>query len=314
MSTYLSLFNFHKVWIFLTIVLFCLLSLWSTSLPTPTAGHHNVTKQIPNFNDLKRVELEALAGRKQTDPFLINYLRQHHLYPPSTKKYRYSKLYGFRVKYINESRKVTKIIQKYLKNKRNGVFVEAGANNGADELSNTLVLERDYNWTGLLIEGSPIVFPKLIAAHRKSWKSDLLLSKSPKTKMTLFKSPFNVYAGKDAGALNENPVAVMGKDTKTPLLGFELLSVPLYSLIAACKYRTIDYLSLDVEGSELEILKNFPFDKVLIRTMIVEVNVMGQPGTKELVKFLTSKGYHKHSPNPTPRDIIFIHKSVMVNK
>ena len=41
--------------------------------------------------------------------------------------------------------------------------------------------------------------------------------------------------------------------------------VPLYSILLAFNNPTIDYFSLDVEGSELAILKTIPFDKVDIR-------------------------------------------------
>jgi len=268
------------------------------------------------ISDHVRVELDDLEGLPQNDSFLIGYLRQHHLFPPSSREYRYSQLEPKQARYIRESsRRTRKIIQKYLKNKTNGVFVEALAYNGADESSNTLVLERDYNWTGLLVEGSPLVFPKLIAAHRKSWKSDVFLSKYPRTQLRILKQGPG-YAGKKRREYSDNPVVVMAKDGKTPMLNFEVLTVPLYSLVAASQIDVIDFLSLDVpdvEGTELEILMNFPFEKVLIRTMTVEVNIMGKRRAKRLTKFLSSKGYRQLPSQPKSRDRIFIHKSVINN-
>ena len=41
--------------------------------------------------------------------------------------------------------------------------------------------------------------------------------------------------------------------------------LPLYSILMAFNNPTIDYFSLDVEGSELAILKTIPWDKVDIR-------------------------------------------------
>ncbi len=39
----------------------------------------------------------------------------------------------------------------------NGFFVELGANNGVDQ-SNTYLLQKNYGWTGLLIEPSPVKY------------------------------------------------------------------------------------------------------------------------------------------------------------
>jgi len=39
----------------------------------------------------------------------------------------------------------------------------------------------------------------------------------------------------------------------------------LFSLLTALKITTIDYLSLDVEGAELRVLQNIPFDMINIK-------------------------------------------------
>ena len=41
--------------------------------------------------------------------------------------------------------------------------------------------------------------------------------------------------------------------------------LPLYSILLALDNPTIDYFSLDIEGSELDVLKTIPFDKVDIK-------------------------------------------------
>jgi len=48
-----------------------------------------------------------------------------------------------------------------------GIFVEIGANNGLTG-SNTLLLERCFGWTGLLIEANPDTFHKLLQSGRNS--------------------------------------------------------------------------------------------------------------------------------------------------
>lgn len=40
---------------------------------------------------------------------------------------------------------------------------------------------------------------------------------------------------------------------------------PLYTYLLALNITVIDYFSLDVEGSELNVLKTIPFDKINIK-------------------------------------------------
>jgi len=47
---------------------------------------------------------------------------------------------------------------------------------------------------------------------------------------------------------------------------YERPSFPLYSIIAATgEFTQIDFFSLDVQGAEIGILKNYPFEKIPIR-------------------------------------------------
>jgi len=52
----------------------------------------------------------------------------------------------------------------------------------------------------------------------------------------------------------------------------------------------IDYLSLDVEGSEMDILKSFPFDKHCIRYATIETNG-DKEKEKEVEAFMAERGY-----------------------
>jgi hypothetical protein len=45
----------------------------------------------------------------------------------------------------------------------------------------------------------------------------------------------------------------------------QLQSLPLYTVLLALGKTNVDYLSLDVQGSEMEVLGTIPFDKVTIQ-------------------------------------------------
>ena len=56
----------------------------------------------------------------------------------------------------------------------------------------------------------------------------------------------------------------------------EIQCLPLTSIIKALGNPTIDYLSLDIEGAELQVLQSVAFDEVDIKVISIEVNHIGQ--------------------------------------
>ena len=76
---------------------------------------------------------------------------------------------------------------------------------------------------------------------------------------------------------------------------YDMQCFPLYSLLrAAAGNVTVNYLSLDIEGAELQVLRTLPWDKVDIEVMTVETNHAGEvfPGTRQDVRdYLALRGY-----------------------
>ena len=64
-------------------------------------------------------------------------------------------------------------------------FVEAGAYDG-EFYSNTLLLERDYGWNGILIEPNPNTFKLLLQKNRKVWSINACLSTKPYVEVKQF--------------------------------------------------------------------------------------------------------------------------------
>ena len=71
---------------------------------------------------------------------------------------------------------------------------------------------------------------------------------------------------------------------------------PLYSLLTAAAGAdiTVNYLSLDIEGAELQVLQTLPWDKVDIEVITVETAHAGEifPGTiQDIRQYLEEVGY-----------------------
>ena len=70
--------------------------------------------------------------------------------------------------------------------------------------------------------------------------------------------------------------------------------VPFYSTILALGNPRIDFMSLDIEGAELLVLKTIPFDLVDISVLLIEIDHLGEifeGDNDELRRFLHKQDY-----------------------
>jgi len=84
----------------------------------------------------------------------------------------------------------------------------------------------------------------------------------------------------------------------------------LKSLLKSQDIKEILLISLDVEGSELNVLKGIDFDAVKVSCFIIENNEGGYYGSDEIRNYLMSKGY-VFITRIIDFDDVFIHKSIM---
>ena len=67
--------------------------------------------------------------------------------------------------------------------------------------------------------------------------------------------------------------------------------LPLHSLLLALGNPTVDFLSLDTEGGELEVLETLPWDKVDIRAISVETQHQAADTRDRLLALLLAVGF-----------------------
>ena len=130
-------------------------------------------------------------------------------------------------------------------NKMNGFFVEIGANDGIT-LSNTYLLEKDFNWTGICIEALPDKFNELIK-NRKS--------------ININKAVYDI-TGKILNFSSDDLLSgITDKiDRHLETKNKQQISVETVTLNDILEENNaptfIDYISIDTEGSEFEIIKS----------------------------------------------------------
>tara|TARA_B100001057_G_C22776464_1_gene921791 strand:+ start:791 stop:1573 length:783 start_codon:yes stop_codon:yes gene_type:complete len=171
--------------------------------------------------------------------------------------------------------------------KKNGFFVEFGATNGVD-LSNTCLMEKKFEWTGILAEPAKI------------WESELKLNRSALIELDcVWKTTGDTLLFNEVNDdLHNGELSTIDsfsnsdKHSKARKLSnkYEVKTISLSDMLKKHNApKVIDYLSIDTEGSEFEILSNFDFKEYDIKTITCEHNYT--PMREKIFDLLSANGY-----------------------
>ena len=145
----------------------------------------------------------------------------------------------------------------YSGKKKNGFFIEIGGGNGYD-LSNTYLLEKKFKWQGIICEPNTTLQKKILKL-----RSAKLIKKPITKKSTKFVSFYENIDPYQSSIIKTNNFQKVRK--------FNSLS--LNDLLQDyADNKIIDYISIDTEGNELEIIKNFNFNKFKVKIFTIEHN------------------------------------------
>lgn len=178
--------------------------------------------------------------------------------------------------------------------KKDGFFVEFGATDGVRH-SNTYLLESKFSWKGILAEPGKIWHSKL-HSNRSAKISDKLVWSVSGQKIKFLEtsdaalSTIEGFADQDFQSKERSVVKEYEIDTISLNDLLELFDAP----------REIDFLSIDTEGTELEILKNFNFSKYSIQVISVEHNYT--PNRDSIFDLLNENGYTRFNVNLSQYD------------
>lgn len=147
-----------------------------------------------------------------------------------------------------------------------GVFVEFGATDGIT-LSNTFLLEKKYGWNGILCEPA------------RSWSEKLFNNRNCKIdKRCVFSESslivnFSDVAEGELSSISEYAMNDKWAESRKNATNYEVETVSLRDLLLQNgSPMKIDYLSIDTEGSEYEIIKDFDFNEWKIGFISIEHN------------------------------------------
>jgi FkbM family methyltransferase len=173
----------------------------------------------------------------------------------------------------------------HLREKTGGFFVEFGAANGFD-LSNSYLLEKRFFWRGILAEPA------------RCWRDALSANRSCRIdnrcvwERTGDALEFNETSIPEISTINKFSDGDMHTELRQNGQIYDVPTVSLMDLlIEHGAPKVIDYLSIDTEGSEINILRSFDFYRFDVRIITVEHNYTS--AREEIYDLLISVGFRR---------------------
>ena len=156
------------------------------------------------------------------------------------------------------------IINKFFK-KKNGFYVDVGAYHPLED-NNTFLLYKKKNWSGINIDINHLSIELFKRARKKDQNLNIGVSNSKKIQKVYFRKNINML-----NTLNKKiarihfPNGFYEKKIKIDKLD-NILENSVY------KNRKIDLLDIDVEGSEINVLKSLNFKKYKPKLICIEIH------------------------------------------
>ena len=169
--------------------------------------------------------------------------------------------------------------------KKDGYFVEFGATNGYD-ISNTYILEKQFGWRGVLAEPAKVWHENLIKNRDCKIEFDCIW------RTTGERLDFDMVEEGELSTLSifsNNDEHAKARQAKTTYVVNTISLIDLLKKYDAPK--VIDYLSVDTEGSELDILSAFDFNQYRFNCITIEHNFTGN--REKLKSLLELNGYKR---------------------
>lgn len=156
---------------------------------------------------------------------------------------------------------------------RNLSFIELGANDGFTQ-SNTYYLERFRGWRGILIEPIPELYERALARRPKARVFNAACVPfdfdQPTIPMTYCNLMSVVQGSLQDDKLEADHLRIGREIQHVQSYEIDVPARTLTSIIEEAGMRSVDFLSLDVEGFELDVLKGLDFERYAPRFMLIE--------------------------------------------
>ena len=184
--------------------------------------------------------------------------------------------------------------------KQGGTFVEVGVGSGK-HLSNTYLMETELGWTGVLVEPNRSSHQSILDCRKAHLEPRAAASSSGQTlefEEVKGAGEFSRLVGSKGHHLDDFQIELYEVTTVTLNDIFEENGIP----------KEIDFMSVDTEGSELDVLKGIDFSKYSFTALAIEHNY-DEAKLGAIRKLLAGHGYQQVFQDISNFDAWFVHSS-----
>lgn len=173
--------------------------------------------------------------------------------------------------YVSQDGQDVFLDREIFRGRRAGIFVDIGANDGVT-LSNTWFFEKARGWKGVCVEPQPNIFAKL-RSNRRCTCLQGCVSDVPGNAAFLHVQGIAEMGSGLCSKYDARHLARIRREVKANNDDTAIIQVPCFTfaeVLATAELSHIDYLSIDTEGGEFDILRGIDFGRVPIHVISVE--------------------------------------------
>lgn len=203
-------------------------------------------------------------------------------------------------------------VENFFWGKTNGIVLELGAVDGVI-MSQSLAMEETLGWHRILIEGDP-THKQGLSKHINSLAYSCAICESAQT--------VHYIGGSRTSGIIEfmsdsfmkrfhNDIRRIPRDEWTNRTEAKAIQcIPLKSILEYRRINHVNFLVLDVEGGEMEVLRSIDYSRVRFDVMVVETERKFRPVgyANEVKSFLSHQGYRFLPIGKKSRNSWFVHQ------
>ncbi|MDC0116178.1 FkbM family methyltransferase [Octadecabacter sp.] len=177
------------------------------------------------------------------------------------------------------------VVDQLLKQMRGGTFVDIGGYDGVTG-SNTYFLETQRGWTGALVEPVTAQIEKAQKSRTCPCIQVAIAASEGQAEFIEIVEGYTQMSGL-ASSYDKKLLSTVRNDKRHKENVVQVKTQTLSGLLHQTGVVHPDFISLDIEGGEIECLKAFPFDDHKVKIWSIENNT----GTPEIKTIMEAKGY-----------------------